>query len=161
MPCACASCTIYPDGRTLLKAFAQVEPGRFDAILMDVQMTAMNGLDATREIRRGKNPLGRTIPIIAMTANAFSSDKQACLDAGMNAHVVPTKQAPPPRSQPATNLQPITLPSWPTCQLAPLVSLSTRRLAHLLAYPLATRQNPLQHARHANPPQAKRPIKPP
>ena len=160
MPCACASCTIYPDGRTLLEAFAQAEPGQFDAILMDVQMPAINGLDATREIRRGKNPLGRTIPIIAMTANAFSSDKQACLDAGMNAHVVPTKQPPPPRNQHATNLQPATLPSWPTCQLAPLVSLSTRRLAHLLAYPLATCQNPLQHARHANPPQAKRPIKP-
>ena len=80
--------------------------GQFDAILMDVQMPAMNSLDATREIRRGKNPLGRTIPIIAMTANAFSSDKQARLDAGMNAHVVPTKQVPPPRSQPATNLQP-------------------------------------------------------
>ena len=109
MPCACASCTIYPDGRTLLKAFAQVEPRQFDAILMDVQMPAINGLDATREIRRGKNPLGRTIPIIAMTANAFSSDKQACLDAGMNAPVVPTKLAPPPRSQPATNLQPATL----------------------------------------------------
>lgn len=111
MPCACASCTIYPDGRTLLEAFAQVEPRQFDAILMDAQMPAMNGLDATREIRRGKNPLGRTIPIIVMTANAFSSDKQACLDAGTNAHVVPTKQAPPPRNQPAANLQPITLPS--------------------------------------------------
>lgn len=106
MPCACASCTIYPDGRTLLEAFAQAEPGQFDAILMDVQMPAINSLDATREIRRGKNPLGRTIPIIAMTANAFSSDKQACLDAGMNVPVVPTKQAPPPRNQPATHLQP-------------------------------------------------------
>lgn len=74
---------------------------------MDVQMPAMNSLDATREIRRGKNPLGRTIPIIAMTANAFNSDKQACLDAGTNAPVVPTKQAPPPRSQPTTNLQPV------------------------------------------------------
>ena len=92
----------------------------------------MNGLDATREIRRGKNPLGRTIPIIAMTANTFSSDKQACLDAGMNAHVVPTKQAPPPRSQPATNLQPITLPSWPICRVAQLAD-----SVHLLAYRLA------------------------
>lgn len=81
-----------------------MEPGQFDAILMNVQMTAMNGLDATREIRRGKNLLGRTIPIIAMTTNAFSSDKQACLDAGMNAHVVPTKQPPPPRNQHVTHL---------------------------------------------------------
>ena len=118
MPCACASCTIYPDGRTLFEAFAQVEPGQFDAILMDVQMPAINGLDATREIRRGKNPLGRTIPIIVMTANAFNSDKQACLDAGTNAHVVPTKQAPPPRSQPATNLQPTkTLCSMPAIRI--------------------------------------------
>ena len=133
MPCACASCTIYPDGRTLLEAFAQVEPGQFGAILMDVQMPAMNGLDATREIRRGKNPLGRTIPIIAMTANAFSSDKQARLDAGMNAPVVPTKQAPPPRNQPATNLQPITLPSWPICRVAQLAD-----SVHLLACRLAS-----------------------
>lgn len=87
MPCACASCTIYPDGRTLLEVFAQVEPGQFDAILMDVQMPAMNGLDATREIRRGKNPLGRTIPIIAMTANAFDEDRQKALSVGMDAHL--------------------------------------------------------------------------
>ena len=82
-----ATCTIYPDGRTIVDAFASVEPGQFDAILMDVQMPVMNGLDATRAIRHGENPLGRTIPIIAMTANAFSSDMQDCLDAGMDAHV--------------------------------------------------------------------------
>lgn len=58
-----------------------------DAILMDIQMPVMNGLDATRAVRRSANPLGKTIPIIAMTANAFSSDVQACLDAGMDAHV--------------------------------------------------------------------------
>ena len=61
--------------------------GQFDAILMDVQMPAMNSLDATREIRRGKNPLGRTIPIIAMTANAFHEDVAMALSAGMNNHV--------------------------------------------------------------------------
>ena len=54
---------------------------------MDVQMPVMNGLDATRAIRHGENPLGKTIPIIAMTANAFSEDVQNCLNAGMNAHV--------------------------------------------------------------------------
>ena len=64
-----------------------MEPRQFDAILMDVQMPAMNGLDATREIRRGKNPLGRTIPIIAMTANAFAEDERQALACGMNAHV--------------------------------------------------------------------------
>ena len=50
-------------------------------------MPNMNGLEATKRIRNGKNPLGRTIPIIAMTANAFNSDVQECLDAGMDAHV--------------------------------------------------------------------------
>lgn len=82
-----ASCTIYPNGRALVDAFASVEPGTYDAILMDVQMPVMNGLDATRAIRGGKNPLGRTMPIIAMTANAFTEDIRECLDAGMDAHV--------------------------------------------------------------------------
>ena len=82
-----ASCTIYPNGEELVKAFASVQPGEYDAILMDVQMPVMNGLDATRLIRSGENPLGKTIPIIAMTANAFSSDVQDCLEAGMDAHV--------------------------------------------------------------------------
>ena len=50
-------------------------------------MPNMNGLEATKRIRNGKNPLGRTIPIIAMPANAFNSDVQECLDAGMDAHV--------------------------------------------------------------------------
>ena len=82
-----ASCVICPNGQELLNAFAAVQPGEYDAILMDVQMPVMNGLEATRAVRGGKNPLGRTIPIIAMTANAFAEDIQQCLDAGMNAHV--------------------------------------------------------------------------
>ena len=137
MPCACASCTIYPDGRTLLEAFAQVEPRQFDAILMDAQMPAMNGLDATREIRRGKNPPGRTIPIIAMTANAFSSDKQACLDAAPQRprcpHEASATAAKPARNQLATHhLAKLThLPSCPACRLGSLVSLSTCPFASL------------------------------
>ena len=82
-----ASCMIYPNGEALVDAFARVKPGDYDAILMDIQMPVMNGLDATRAIRRSPNPLGKTIPIIAMTANAFSEDVQSCLNAGMNAHV--------------------------------------------------------------------------
>ncbi len=82
-----ASCTIYSNGQKLVEAFATVAPGDYDAILMDVQMPVMNGLEATRAIRSGENPLGATIPVIAMTANAFSSDVRACLDAGMDAHV--------------------------------------------------------------------------
>ena len=82
-----AACTIYPNGQKLVEAFQSVKPGEYDAILMDVQMPVMNGLEATRAIRAGENPLGQTIPILAMTANAFTEDIQACLDAGMDAHV--------------------------------------------------------------------------
>ncbi len=82
-----AECDIYPDGAELVKAFATVKEGDYTAILMDMQMPNMNGVDATRIIRSGNNPLGKTIPIIAMTANAFSSDVQECLNAGMNAHL--------------------------------------------------------------------------
>ena len=82
-----ASCVIYPDGEKLVEAFKTVNPGDYDAILMDVQMPIMNGLEATHVIRQSENPLGRTIPIIAMTANAFAEDVQRCLDAGMDAHV--------------------------------------------------------------------------
>ncbi len=82
-----ASCTICSDGVEIVKAFASVKPDEYDAILMDVQMPNMNGLEATKAIREGENPLGKTIPIIAMTANAFSSDVEECYKAGMNAHL--------------------------------------------------------------------------
>ena len=82
-----ASCEIYPDGEKLVEVFANVKPGDYDAILMDIQMPKMNGLEASREIRCGENLLGQTIPIIAMTANAFNEDIRACLAAGMDAHV--------------------------------------------------------------------------
>ena len=82
-----ASCTIYPDGEKIVEAFKGVKPDEYDAILMDVQMPNMNGLEATRAIRSSENPLGKTIPIIAMTANAFSEDVQHCLGAGMDAHI--------------------------------------------------------------------------
>ena len=82
-----ASCTIYPDGEAIVQAFKNVKPGAYDAILMDVQMPKKNGLEATRAIRSGSNPIGKTIPIIAMTANAFSEDVQHCIDAGMDAHI--------------------------------------------------------------------------
>ena len=54
---------------------------------MDVQMPKMDGYEATKQIRNGTNPVGRNIPIIAMTANAFSDDIQKSLDCGMNAHI--------------------------------------------------------------------------
>ena len=82
-----ASCTICPDGAEIVKTFESVKPGDYDTILMDIQMPRMNGYEATKAIRSGKNPLGRTVPIVAMTANAFSDDVQNSLAAGMNAHV--------------------------------------------------------------------------
>ena len=82
-----ASCTICPDGEELVKTFEMVKPGEYDAILMDIQMPHMNGYEATKAIRGGKNPLGKTIPIIAMTANAFSDDVQNSIAAGMDAHI--------------------------------------------------------------------------
>ena len=82
-----ASCTIYPNGAAIVDAFANIRPGDYDAILMDVQMPVMNGMQATRIIRDSDNPLGKTIPIIAMTANAFDSDVRDCLNAGMNLHL--------------------------------------------------------------------------
>lgn len=56
-------------------------------ILMDIQMPVMNGYEATKAIRNSKHPMAKTIPIIAMTANAFSEDIQQSFSAGMNAHV--------------------------------------------------------------------------
>lgn len=82
-----ADCDIYSNGKELVEAFRNVKAGDYDAIFMDVQMPVMDGLKATRMIRQSGNPLGKSIPIIAMTANAFSSDVQACLNAGMDAHV--------------------------------------------------------------------------
>ena len=82
-----ASCTIYPNGKALVDAFASARPGDYDMILMDVQMPVMDGHEAARLIRSGANPLGRTIPILAMTANAFMDDIQKSMDAGMDAHL--------------------------------------------------------------------------
>ena len=82
-----AECTICENGEEILKAFEQSAPGDYDMILMDVQMPVMNGYDATKAIRRSSHELAKKIPIIAMTANAFSEDIQHSLAAGMNAHV--------------------------------------------------------------------------
>ena len=82
-----ASCTICSNGQELVDAFASVKPGEYDMILMDVQMPVMDGLEATRRIRNGENPLGRTIPILAMTANAFLEDMQKSKEAGMDEHL--------------------------------------------------------------------------
>ena len=82
-----ASCTICSNGQEIVDAFASVKPGEYDMILMDVQMPVMDGLEATRRIRNGENPLGKTIPILAMTANAFLEDMQKSKEAGMDEHL--------------------------------------------------------------------------
>ena len=82
-----ARCTICSNGQEIVDAFASVKPGEYDMILMDVQMPVMDGLEATQRIRSGENPLGRVIPILAMTANAFLEDMQKSRDAGMDEHL--------------------------------------------------------------------------
>lgn len=64
-----------------------IQPGDCDMIRMDMQMPVMDGLEATRAIRSGKNPLGKTIPILAMTANAFTEDMEKSKEAGMDEHL--------------------------------------------------------------------------
>lgn len=82
-----ASCTVYTNGAEIVKAFESVDSNKYNAILMDIQMPVMNGYEATKRIRNSQNPLGRTIPIIAMTANAFVEDIKKSFAVGMNAHL--------------------------------------------------------------------------
>lgn len=72
------------NGQEAVRRFSESEPGTFDCILMDVMMPLMNGLEATKTIRALKRPDAQTIPIVAMTANAFSEDEQRSREAGMN-----------------------------------------------------------------------------
>ena len=78
---------VAENGQLAVERFASQPPGTYAMILMDVQMPVMNGYEATKAIRRSSHELAKTIPIIAMTANAFSEDIQHSLAAGMNAHV--------------------------------------------------------------------------
>ncbi len=75
------------NGRICADKFRDSQPGYYDAVLMDLRMPEMTGYEATRAIRAMDRPDAGTIPIIAMTADAFAEDVQKCLDAGMNAHV--------------------------------------------------------------------------
>ena len=82
-----ADVTVVTDGKQAVERFSASAAGTFDAILMDVMMPVMDGLAATRAIRALERNDAGTIPIIAMTANAFAEDIQKCLAAGMNAHL--------------------------------------------------------------------------
>ena len=75
------------DGTKAVEMMENAQPGHYALILMDVQMPVMNGYEATRAIRALPNPVKASIPIVAMTANAFEEDRRAALDAGMNDHV--------------------------------------------------------------------------
>ncbi len=75
------------NGRVCVDMMEKAEEGRYTLIFMDVQMPEMNGLDATRTIRKMANPWAASIPIIAMTADAFSENVTECLNAGMNGHI--------------------------------------------------------------------------
>ena len=81
------SCDIAENGKVALEKFENSAPGTYDVILMDVQMPVMNGHEATRAIRASAHEQAKTIPILAMTANAFDDDVKMALDAGMNAHM--------------------------------------------------------------------------
>lgn len=82
-----ASCQVARDGKEALELFESSERGAFDLILMDVQMPIMNGYEATRAIRASSHPEAASIPIVAMTANAFADDISDALNAGMDAHI--------------------------------------------------------------------------
>ena len=75
------------NGRIAVEMFETHEPGYYDAVLMDMRMPEMDGLEATRRIRAMDRPDAKEIPIIALTANAFDEDVQRSLQAGLNAHL--------------------------------------------------------------------------
>ncbi len=75
------------NGRIALEKMKEAKPGKYTLIFMDIQMPEMNGLDATRAIRKLKDPWASSIPIIAMTADAFAENVTECLNAGMNGHI--------------------------------------------------------------------------
>ena len=82
-----AKTTVAHNGEQALEVFQNHAPKTFDAVLMDVMMPVMDGLTATRAIRNLDRPDAKTIPIIAMTANAFAEDVEKCIAAGMDAHI--------------------------------------------------------------------------
>ena len=83
------------NGRIAFEKFSSSEVNHYDAILMDIRMPEMDGLEATEKIRALARTDAATIPVIAMTANAFDEDVQRSLQAGMNAHL--TKPVEPDR----------------------------------------------------------------
>ena len=89
-----ASCTIAQDGLQAVTRLQKEPPNTFDMVLMDVQMPVMDGYEATRAIRSSEHPRACTIPIVAMTANAFAEDMKRARMAGMDAHVAKPIELP-------------------------------------------------------------------
>lgn len=87
LSCEGVFCERTVNGKAALERFRQTPPGYYDAVLMDIQMPVMNGYEASRAIRALDRPDAKSIPIVAMTANAFAEDVQNAMEAGMNAHL--------------------------------------------------------------------------
>ena len=83
------------NGRIAVEKFAQHDPGYYDAVLMDIRMPEMDGLEATKRIRALEREDAKTVPIIALTANAFDKDVKRSMQAGLSAHL--TKPVEPDR----------------------------------------------------------------
>nr|MCR5175078.1 response regulator [Oscillospiraceae bacterium] len=75
------------NGRVCVEKLSRAAQGSYTLVFMDVQMPEMNGLDATRAIRKLDDPWASSVPIVAMTADAFSENVTECLNAGMNGHI--------------------------------------------------------------------------
>ena len=82
-----AHCDVAENGQIAVDKFLAAPPHTYDAVLMDIMMPVLNGYDACKLIRASKHPEAQSIPVVAMTANAFVKDVQDALDAGMNAHI--------------------------------------------------------------------------
>ena len=82
-----AACDVAKDGQEAVNMFSNSKPGEYDVIFMDVQMPVLDGYGATRAIRVSGHPSAKSVPIIAMTANAFVDDIRDALESGMDAHV--------------------------------------------------------------------------
>jgi len=80
-------CQRAENGKVAVDMLRNIPPAEYDLVFMDIQMPVMNGLEATRQIRKLENPYAAGIPIIAMTADAFSENVAECLEAGMNGHI--------------------------------------------------------------------------